>query len=451
MTRMVALALASLMCVSVPVAAEEMPPADDFIESTNLAAGLMAFDKFQYDTAAKILKPLADEGHAEAQYRVAYMYYLGQGLPESPELTFTYALKADAQGHMGARLLLAEAYIQGNWIDQNVDRGIELLRSVTTAQTSTSEDIAEAHQTLAAAHEEGIGVKKSPKKAVEHYKLSYNAYADEFTLSYLIRLLDTGHGGSFEQEVDWYRKLAAYGDKSAFTKIKAHADAGDAHSQYVVGNVYFGDQTYGIRNRTNIGDIQANGQLNWEYWERAAKGGIGDAAVEATAAFQRGFPDAERFAKAAHWIKKAPMMDFLDEKMRDRAHINLGDAYFKGMVNLKILRDLDKAEQHYRAAKFGDGLNEVAKVYLDEKYEATDLPKGVALLKECAELQSFKCQFNLGVSYVYGKGIERSYEKALAMLDRSHANGFQRAKTFADELRRLGNLPDVKPDQLQSR
>lgn len=44
-----------------------------------LKQGLEAYYKGQYDTAAALLQPLADKGVARAQFRLAYMHYLGRG------------------------------------------------------------------------------------------------------------------------------------------------------------------------------------------------------------------------------------------------------------------------------------------------------------------------------------------------------------------------------------
>ncbi|MDN3645853.1 SEL1-like repeat protein [Pontixanthobacter aestiaquae] len=440
--------MAGIVAVSLGLTALSAAPAHAETEADALAEGIEAYDTFKYDEAAAILKPLADAGNAEAQYRIAYLHLLGKGgMPESPERLFSYAEKAEKQGHLGARLMVAEAYLEGSGTKQNIAKGIELTRSVIAAKTASNANIADAHLTMAFLYEEGMGVAKSPKKAVEHYKKSQTANSDKFTLIYLVDLLDDGHGGSFEQEVDWYRQLAAFGNARAFAKIKAHADQGDAHSQYIVGNVYYGDQTFGLRNATNIGDIERNGQRNWEYWERAAKGGIGEAAVKSVGAFTRGMPDNEQLAKAAYWLKKAPTMKFLDESNRAQAFIALGDAYFSGRRSASIPKDLTKAEEHYRKAKHGDGLNEVAKAHLYAKDTAKNVPKGFALLQECAALDNAKCQFNLGLNYVFGLGTERSYEQALKWFDLSATNGYARGKSFADDLRRRGKLPDVKPDQ----
>jgi len=44
-----------------------------------LKRGLEAYYKGQYETAAALLQPLADKGVARAQFRLAYMHYLGRG------------------------------------------------------------------------------------------------------------------------------------------------------------------------------------------------------------------------------------------------------------------------------------------------------------------------------------------------------------------------------------
>ena len=44
-----------------------------------LVRGLDAYYKGNYETAAALLKPLADKGVSRAQFRIGYMYYLGRG------------------------------------------------------------------------------------------------------------------------------------------------------------------------------------------------------------------------------------------------------------------------------------------------------------------------------------------------------------------------------------
>ena len=49
------------------------------IDIQYLNRGLEAYYKGDYDTAIRLLQPLADKGISRAQFRIAYMHYLGRG------------------------------------------------------------------------------------------------------------------------------------------------------------------------------------------------------------------------------------------------------------------------------------------------------------------------------------------------------------------------------------
>ena len=48
-------------------------------EIQNLSEGIRAFHEGHYDTAIKLLMPLAERGNVEAQYNVANLYLSGEG------------------------------------------------------------------------------------------------------------------------------------------------------------------------------------------------------------------------------------------------------------------------------------------------------------------------------------------------------------------------------------
>lgn len=60
-----------------------------------------------YPQALRILHPLADEGDAEAQYILGYMYYYGQGVPSDPRAAREWIGKSATQGHDKARIALS--------------------------------------------------------------------------------------------------------------------------------------------------------------------------------------------------------------------------------------------------------------------------------------------------------------------------------------------------------
>lgn len=66
---------------------------------SNLVEGLAAFEAKDYTQAFYVLKPLDDQGNAEAQCLIANLYYLGLGIDRDiPKAVLWYQRSAD-QGY----------------------------------------------------------------------------------------------------------------------------------------------------------------------------------------------------------------------------------------------------------------------------------------------------------------------------------------------------------------
>lgn len=100
-----------------------------------------AIDKGEYTEGAKILRPLADGGNAEAQYLAAWLFFWGKGVIPSDEQGVKYATMAAEQGNMNAVRLLIEyccntsqnnkaVEVFGTYATKFPDMGIQLIRSV---------------------------------------------------------------------------------------------------------------------------------------------------------------------------------------------------------------------------------------------------------------------------------------------------------------------------------
>lgn len=66
---------------------------------SNLIAGLAAFEVKDYANAFKLLKPLADQGDAEAQCIIGNMYDLGLGLETDSLEAVEWYKKSAGQGY----------------------------------------------------------------------------------------------------------------------------------------------------------------------------------------------------------------------------------------------------------------------------------------------------------------------------------------------------------------
>ena len=108
------LALALLALPAAPV------KADDF------RGGLAAYNRGEYASAAKAWRPLAEQGHAKAQFNMAMLHFKGRGVPHD-----------HVTGYMWFRLSLAHGYKRAaeglEVVGRNMSRG-EIARAEKMAR-----------------------------------------------------------------------------------------------------------------------------------------------------------------------------------------------------------------------------------------------------------------------------------------------------------------------------
>lgn len=81
---------------------------------SNLEKGLAAFYSQDYTTALNLLKPLADEGNAEAQCVIANMHHLGLGVERNILEAIKWYRKSSELGYAIASNNLAGIYFSGD-------------------------------------------------------------------------------------------------------------------------------------------------------------------------------------------------------------------------------------------------------------------------------------------------------------------------------------------------
>jgi uncharacterized protein len=85
-----------------------------------------AHGRKDYATALRLWRPLADQGHAEAQYALGFMYDSGQGVPKNhAEAAKWWRLAAD-QGNTFAQFNLGALYDDGKGVPQNKAEALKL-------------------------------------------------------------------------------------------------------------------------------------------------------------------------------------------------------------------------------------------------------------------------------------------------------------------------------------
>ena len=92
--------------------------AEDFID------GVTAYHHGQYETAMRVLAPLAEHGNVIAQYDVATMYYHGNGAGQDYAAAARWFLAAAESGHGAAQAELGRMYFHGNGVEQNYQTAV---------------------------------------------------------------------------------------------------------------------------------------------------------------------------------------------------------------------------------------------------------------------------------------------------------------------------------------
>ncbi|MDE2830530.1 MAG: S41 family peptidase [Gemmatimonadota bacterium] len=90
--------------------------------------GRTAYNRGDYATALKELRPLAEQGHAGAQYFIGYMYYKGQGVDQDGEEAVKWLRKAAEQGDVKAQYLLGYMCYKGQGVGQDSEEAQKWLR-----------------------------------------------------------------------------------------------------------------------------------------------------------------------------------------------------------------------------------------------------------------------------------------------------------------------------------
>ena len=82
-------------------------------------AGVAAYEEGDYATAIEKLQPLAEQGHAEAQFALGYMYYYGRGVDEDKKEAAKWFRKAKKEASKWYRKAAEQGKIEAqDYVDQ---------------------------------------------------------------------------------------------------------------------------------------------------------------------------------------------------------------------------------------------------------------------------------------------------------------------------------------------
>lgn len=131
-----------------------------------LSSGITAFESKQFSRAAGLLSPLAEQGHPEAQYRMAIMAQNGLGMLPNPLIAYTYMKRAAEADLPLAQHGLAFMYMEGECTDKNPEKAVHWFKK------AAEHGLVGSLTTLAMMYEQGHGVPQDPDEAKRLYRLA---------------------------------------------------------------------------------------------------------------------------------------------------------------------------------------------------------------------------------------------------------------------------------------
>jgi uncharacterized protein len=132
----------------------------------NFQAGEDAYLREDYETALSEWRPLAEQGHAEAQNMMGYMYRFGEGLPQDFEQARQWYRRAADRGNATAQNNLGAMYRQGLGVPQDYHEAFRWFRRAAEQGNGG------AQNHLGLMYYKGEGVEKD---LVQAYKWAYLA------------------------------------------------------------------------------------------------------------------------------------------------------------------------------------------------------------------------------------------------------------------------------------
>ncbi len=118
-----------------------------------------AYKSGDYEKAIKLLKPLAESGDPEAQYRLGMMYDNGKGVAEDDARAVQWYRKAAQNGHSNAQYVLGLMYSEGSGVPEDDANAVYWFR-----KAAQNEHI-DAQYRLGIVYDKGKGVPEDDAKA----------------------------------------------------------------------------------------------------------------------------------------------------------------------------------------------------------------------------------------------------------------------------------------------
>lgn len=141
--------------------------------AAQIEAARAAFDKEDYETAYRLFKPLAEQGSADAQYRLGLMHKFGWGTVKDHDDAARWLRAAAEQAHAQAQAELGVFFKDGRGVKR------DLAQAAAWFRKAAEQDVGIAQLNLGRLYRDGSGVDRDWVEAYVWFSLALrNGYMD---------------------------------------------------------------------------------------------------------------------------------------------------------------------------------------------------------------------------------------------------------------------------------
>ena len=180
----------------------------------DFAAGKRAYENGEYATALKELRPLADQGYANAQAYLGYMYSQGRGVAQDYAEAVRWYRKAADQGYAFAQVNLGVMYLRGLGVAQEHAEAVRWFRK------AAEQDYPDAQYQLGIMYLRGPAVAQDHAEAARWFrKAAERGHAGAQASLGLSYESGMGVARDYAEAARWYRKAAEQGHAVAQSRL----------------------------------------------------------------------------------------------------------------------------------------------------------------------------------------------------------------------------------------
>lgn len=431
---------------------------------------------------AKVVFPLllekAQNGNADAQYKVGMAYLKGNGVKKSKAEGEKWIHSAAAQGHAEAQAYIDLQQYEGDLsmfkIKRNASqpsysddaetlflKGTEYYAAGDTVEAikyvtwSAQKGLKEGQYSLALMYDTGEGKEINKAEAAKWYLKAAEQGFDmaQVNLGHMLAKGD-GVANNDKEAVRWFKSAAEQGNATAQNNLaymlqqgrgikrsetqavswyRKAAEQGLARAQYYLANML--DNGQGTKR-------DRNEALIW--WKRSAEQGFAQA-QHAMGEVYRWSYSAKEKVLAEPWYRKAAEQGYAPSQT------GLGVLYDEG---IGVKQNYQTALEWYcLAASNGDpgAMYYVGRMYRDGKGMKKDYAEAYKWWSVASEYGETRAMYSIGLLYQYGTGVSENIDEAIKWYSQASSLGYDLATDQLKQIKKSQRLQRIMQENMEYR